>query len=244
MKLISLNVWGDHCTQEQIEFFQKERPDVLCMQEVYEVDLPLYETALGMKGTFVALTSIDHPHPYGDALRGPWGIAIFSTYPLTNIHHAFYQYTSAKDSLFPHTGAPDTCARALVWADTTIGEETFTIATTHFTWTSTADVSPVQKEAFVNLQQILKTIPQFILTGDFNTPRGKEIFDTLATDYIDAIPASVESTLDPVFHRTQGKVKLVIDVLFTTPQYVAKNVHIITGVSDHVAIVGSIEKTH
>ena len=54
---------------------------------------------------------------------------------------------------------------------------------THFTWTPNAEVNEMQRQDLPTLFASLDRVPEFILCGDFNAPRGKEIFDTIATVY-------------------------------------------------------------
>lgn len=241
LTLISLNVYGNRFIDRQLAFFQKENPDVITLQEVFEQDIAIFEKALGMKGVFVALGYINEENEYGDAPRGAWGIAILSKYPMDNVQHSFYQYEKAEDSLFPMKGGPDTLARALLWANIHKDEHATTIATTHFTWAPNAQPTDLQRETLKALLSILDGIPQCILTGDFNAPRGYEIFDTLASRYTDNIPKNVTTTIDQNLHRVHG-LQLVIDVLFSTPSYAVDQVRVIDGVSDHCAVMGTITR--
>jgi endonuclease/exonuclease/phosphatase family metal-dependent hydrolase len=61
----------------------------------------------------------------------------------------------------------------------------------------------------------LKNLDDLILCGDFNTPRGEKIFDTLATMYTDNIPLDITNTLDQKLHPMKGPFDVVIDCFFT-----------------------------
>lgn len=239
LKLISLNIYGDRYLDRQIEFFQREQADVICLQEVFAIDLPIFEKSLGMVSSFVSLTDIREENEFGDAPRGKWGIAILSRSALATVQTAFYQYESAEESLFPSKGKPDTCARAILWADIQKENRVYTVATTHFTWAPDENPTPVQLEALAKLQKILQRIPKLVLTGDFNAKRGYPIFDSLARELKDNIPNTVSTTIDQELHRKKG-LQLVIDGLFTRG-HTARNVRVVSGVSDHCAIVGEIE---
>lgn len=241
LKLISLNIYGNRFLDRQVVFFQKEQPDVLCLQEVFEQDLPLFEKALGMKSAFIALGHINEENKYGDAPRGPWGIAILSSFPMDNVQHSFYQYERAEDSLFPILGGPETLARALLWVNIFKDNVTTTVATTHFTWAPDAKPTDLQFESLNVLLPLLNGIPEFVLTGDFNAPRGYAIFDKIASLYTDNIPKDVTTTIDQNLHRVKG-LQLVIDALFSTPQYSVDQVRVIDGVSDHCAVGATITR--
>ena len=81
----------------------------------------------------------------------------------------------------------------------------------------------------------------FVLTGDFNAPRGGEIFAELASRYKDNIPNHYQSSLDPDLHRVKN-LKLMVDGLFSTPDYNLGEVRLINGVSDHLAVAAKVSK--
>jgi endonuclease/exonuclease/phosphatase family metal-dependent hydrolase len=91
----------------------------------------------------------------------------------------------------------------------------------------------------------LQSEKDFALCGDFNAPRGGEIFTTLASHYTDNIPSKYETSIHVALHRA-GSVDgarlahLMVDGLFTTSGYAASDVRLEFGVSDHAAIVATI----
>lgn len=89
------------------------------------------------------------------------------------------------------------------------------------------------------LLKFLSEIPEFILCGDFNAPRGGIIFDTIASKYKDNIPSEINTTIDKNLHKA-GDLKLVVDGLFTTPSYQITSIKIIDSLSDHCAILANI----
>ncbi len=82
----------------------------------------------------------------------------------------------------------------------------------------------------------------FVLCGDFNAPRGGEIFSELAARYRDNIPAQYTTSIDASLHRA-GDLQLMVDGIFTTPEYQASSVLLHSGVSDHYAVTADITKT-
>jgi len=218
---------------------------VVCLQEVYEADLDQIkkETGLGFS-SFVTNAICQLRCPPGSTPRGAWGVAILSRLPLQNTSQAYYLFPDLKSDDFPD-GIWDRQARALAWGTIEREGKTYTIATTHFTWSNNGSETELQKQSLENMVSILDTIGEFVLVGDFNAPRGMHIvFDTLAQKYTDNIPSSVESTLDPELHRVGKERKFVIDGLFSTPGYQASHVQVVTGVSDHCALVASVEKVN
>ena len=120
--------------------------------------------------------------------------------------------------------------------------EIYQIATTHFTWSGEGKISDLQKEHFSKLKSFLADYPELVFSGDLNTPRGQQIYDALAKIYKDNIPKKIDTTVDKNIHKAKKDIRLVIDALFTSPDYKASKVKVVDGVSDHKAIVAEIQK--
>src|SRR3989344_3677090 len=118
----------------------------------------------------------------------------------------------------------------------------FTLGTTHFTLSEDGKADENQRRDLEKLLTILNDFEELILCGDFNAPRGEEIFSKISSRYKDNIPLEYETSLDSNLHRAKG-LKLMIDGLFTTPHYQAGNVRLIEGVSDHCAITAKISRS-
>ena len=119
--------------------------------------------------------------------------------------------------------------------------ETYTIATTHFTWADDGGVNEEQRRDLKQLLKLLRQRGELVLCGDFNAPRGREIFTILSSYLKDNVPPEVQTTLDPKLHRA-GALPYVVDYLWSTPKYKATKVKVVSGVSDHMAIVANIEQ--
>lgn len=239
IKLVSINIERSKHLDTLIPFLKKHQPEVTTMQEVMERDIPLLEETLGVKCFYTPLCI--HQERSDDA-EGIYGQAIFSKYPLTSVQFAYY--AGEHDPL--HRFGPDTpaeigkVARALTAVEFSKNDVPFCIATTHFTWTPDGGVSDDQKRDLKALLLLLEKIPEFVLTGDFNAPRGRSTWDTIASKYKDNIPAHYVSSIDPM-HRA-GELPYVVDGVFTTPEYTAEDVALHTGVSDHKAVTATITK--
>ncbi len=92
------------------------------------------------------------------------------------------------------------------------------------------------------LLKSLDSMPEFVLCGDTNAPRGNETFSRLATKYKDNIPAEYKTSIDQKLHRVKG-IMFMVDGLFTTSSCIASNVRLQDGVSDHMAVLAEIEKS-
>ncbi len=238
LKLVDLNVEGNRHLPEIIPFLQKEAADIITLQEVFETNLPELEQKLKLKAYFFPLMKITKPNTFGFPLLGKIGLAFLTRLPVEATGHRYYR---GKPTELPEMlSQPDAQNIALVWIKLKKNNKTYTVCTTHFVWALPEDADAKQAPYLEKLLSILELIQEFILAGDFNAPRGRKTFNQLASRYQDNVPQAIASTLDPQLHRTNRK--LVVDGLFTTPEYKAKNVKIISGVSDHKAIVADIEK--
>ncbi len=119
---------------------------------------------------------------------------------------------------------------------------TYRIGVTHFTWSTNGDITDEQRADFARLKRVLSEFPDYLLCGDFNAPRGREMFaifqDELGLE--DHLPPHVRSTLDPVLHRV-GHLQLAVDTIFATPEYRVTGVEVLEGVSDHKALLATVE---
>ncbi len=238
MKLVSINIEGSKHLHRVIPFLRIEKPDVICVQEIMSADVTFFGLELGMKGYFVPM---GYDLPTGQT--GLTGIAIFSKYPMNEIFKDYYVGSEEKvmkvDKSSPKA-LPLTVQNAVLLCVIQIGDTRFRVATTHGPWTENGDTTEYQLADFDRMIEILEKSGQFILTGDLNAPRGKEAFAKLAERYKDNIPPQYTTSLDQDLHRVKG-LQWMVDGLFTTPSYTAKNVRLISGVSDHMAIVADIE---
>ena len=235
-KIVSVNVEKDKHHDTVLPFLQREQPDVVCMQEVYGNDAERYQYELGMKGIFGPMTLCPSRYVFG-ALHVE-GVAIFSRYEISNVKVVLYAGYPKYIPVYVDKDAK-TYNHILLSCDVHKDNAVYTIATTHFTWTPHGEPDALQRKNLGALFRKLKELPNVIVCGDFNAPRGREIFDKLAKKYKDNIPAEITSTIDPIFHRAP-ELEYVVDGLFSSPKYTVSDVRVEMGISDHKAIVGLI----
>jgi endonuclease/exonuclease/phosphatase family metal-dependent hydrolase len=251
IKLISLNVEGSKHWDRIDPFLDDQNADVICLQEVFEEDLLHIEQRLRMLSFFAPMT-LRH-YDFSDE-RSPYkkmGIAILSRLPIlatkTQYYHASAQELQHLDNSNEHT-QDASIWRALLSVNIDRDGETFTIATTHFTWTPDGLSRDYQYTAAHALLALLGEMPDVALCGDFNMPRGiNDVYELFSKKYRDAIPASYTSSLDLTFHRAKDDpqaaeeiAKYMVDYLFLSKGYAAENVQLHSGVSDHCAIIASL----
>ncbi len=236
LKLISVNIEYDKHFDTVLPFLQREQPDVVCVQEVFFADLPLLQQTLGMNFLFFPCVNMNVQTKYRMPPRGIGGVAIFTKIPFITTALVPYAGNSAK---LDSWGQPNDGVRAVIVVTVEKDSASYTVATTHFTWTPDGEASELQRTDARKLKQILSNFPELILTGDMNSPRGGELFTTLGEGMIDVIPPEVTTTIDPDLHYSGG-LELVVDALFLSDVYHAKSVQVVSGVSDHKAIVAEV----
>lgn len=243
MKLVSINIetFKHHDTVKS--FLEREKPDVVCFQEILEEDLGMYQEFLGWKYIWKPMKYVMSP-TLGGPLNKLVGVALFApdfieygshyyTGNESNTHYSLEECMASPELLNNHV---------LVWADIAQDNNSVVrIATTHFVLTKEGESTPYQLEVVDTLIKKLDELGDFVLVGDLNAPRGNETFGRLAAKYTDAIPPEYKTSLDQKLHRVPG-LMLMVDGCFTTNGYTASNVRLVDGVSDHMAIAADITK--
>lgn len=236
LKLFSLNIQGDNHLKRVERLIRRERPDVACLQEVPAKHLYELSRRTGMSYSYAVMGRTPQ--------HGKIGIATLWDPSITHDGHLSYSYGGRLTEYWePHD--PSSYSRVLLVLEFNKGGARFNIAQTHFIWTPNGEASDAQRTEVDKLFGVMEKAGNaesgIILVGDMNAPRGREIFERIAARYTDHIPASVKTTLDKKFHRA-GELKLVVDVLFSTPHYAVQDVRVVSGVSDHCAIIGSVSR--
>lgn len=237
LKLLSVNIERSRHLDRVLPLVQKYDPDVLCIQELAEKDIDRIREAYSHDYEFAPM--LRH-FKYEDTPIV--GIGIFSKLPVIQKRSAYYY--GSREALPDHNETPSrgddmNCAVALMTV--TKDSMEFKVGTTHFTWSDGGQATDLQRE---NMNKLIATMEQegeMVLSGDFNAPRGREIFGMIASRFKDNIPPEYTTSIEGSLHRA-GDLQLMVDGLFTTPAYTASNVRLIGGISDHMAIVADIGK--
>ncbi len=241
INLVSVNIERSKHLELVLPFLRERAPDVACIQECMERDIPLLKETVGEHVLFVPLCIFAQR---SDEEEGLYGQTIFSRYPFVTTSSQYYggEYDPLSTFTDDKEASIERIGKALSGIEIEKDGVVYKIMTTHFTWSKHGEPDERQRTDLKSLFGILETQPEFVLTGDFNAPRGRATWDTIAATYKDNIPTEYTSSIDPVLHRA-APLPYVVDGLFTTPKYVASNVELISAVSDHCAIVASIQKS-
>ncbi len=246
IKLVSLNIERNMHYDTALPFLKAEQADVVCLQEILDRDVARFKKELGMECLY-APTGLADRGRNTEALAKAgicMGTTLFSRLPLTESRALYYFGTAAK---VPSVEDPVPFGRhenfngIFLAARVRSDGHWFTVGTTHFTWTPDGNASKAQREDMQRLLQMLAEFPDIVFCGDFNAPRGREIWNALASCYKDNIPMEYETSIDQKLHVTSG-IRHVVDGLFSTPEYKVSEVRLVEGVSDHQAVVGLIER--
>ena len=247
MKLISINIETDLHYDTLFPFLENEKPDVICMQEVIEDQFEMFKNKLGMKGVFKPCGFSDSGYSRYASTEGKrYGVAIFSKEFIDSGH---YYYWGSEDDFklsFEEYIKDEKNTENYVFVWVNIKKENgdiYKFVSTHFPATKKGESTPHQLEILPPLFEKLDSFDGFVMCGDFNAPRGRETFRRISDKYKDNIPSHYETSIDNKIHRDGVQnITLMVDGLFTTPAYIAKDVRLVDGVSDHMAVVAEIEK--
>lgn len=244
MKIVSLNVERNKHLDTVIPFLQREKPEVLCLMEVMELSVPTIASSLGMHATFAPLTILNG---WEEDVRGcVLGTALLTREPHTVLGIPYYHgdgnNLGTLNEKYSDEEAHAAIARPVILAEVH-GTISCTVGVIYFTYSTSYTVNgqpdDAQRESLQKLLSILTPYQDLLLCGDFNIPRGTELYDVLCAHFTDTIPLTYESSLDPVLHRKHG-LKYVVDYMWTRGAYTVEGVTLHSGISDHCAVVGTV----
>ncbi len=242
MKIVSLNVERNKHIPKVLSFLEEENPDVVCLQEVMEKEVEIISNELGLYKSFVAFAFLDKGWEE-DANGDKWGVAILSKEKPVSINSCLYKgdgvlknYTRAKWDENSHK----IISRYVLLSEFKNNDESMFIGTTHFTYTPDGEPDIFQIESLNKLLKITERYENLFLCGDFNIPRGNELYNELKEVFVDNIPVEYDSSLDPELHRIKG-LKRMIDYAWSKGCVAVENVSLKCGVSDHCAVLANVE---
>ena len=248
LKIVQLNICrGKH--PQAMEFIKANRDkfDAFLLQEVVEHNQ--IQLARDFRNAyFVPMTKA------WDGIsetQGRWttsGVGIYTNLPMTSVAAHYYVGEYGRLQHLDDTSLEcidATKSRVVAVCDIAIGSIGYRLATTHFTWVPKGEPSDFQRADVWRMAQILNGLGEFVFCGDFNFPRGGEIYQKLLalTSLHAAVPARFDNTLDPELHKLNGKVKAMIDHIFVgVVGYEVYDVEQVFGLSDHGAFTAKVRE--
>jgi len=242
--LLSLNIEYDmHCDAVK-ELLRKHQPDLFCFQEVPEYLAKDFALLLGYEWRYVNMAR-SIPHAQDKEINIGIMIAWNPRFDVLAESIDVYSDGDTRSPVWTRK-YPNAAKRIFLSVELQNGKDVFRVGTTHFMWTPDGNAS---EEQHVDMKALLGVLEKFhdtkgiIFCGDFNAPRGGEIFGLLSGGgYRDNLPYNIVTTLDQQLHR-MAPLLLVVDNIFSTKEYNVDHVNVVRGVSDHVALFAQVSKS-
>lgn len=241
LRLLSINIECDKHYDVVLALIAERNPDVLCLQEVPREFAERLGVECGYEWEFKLRAHV--PSRIIPDMMLAEGMLVAWKPKLTLRGVTVHTYRKKEERpISEEPIGPNDVDRSLVVTTLDHQGQIFRMGTTHFTWTHDGGPSEEQHR---DMDRLLDALTEFhdetgiLFCGDFNAPRGGEIFARLNERYTDNIPPHITSTIDPKLHRAAG-LEWVVDGLFSTAHYQVHNVEILEGISDHKAIFAVI----
>lgn len=236
MKLIQLNIERDTHLDLIIPFLEHEQPDIVCLQEVFEYDLELLGEILSMQKAYAPM--FIHPRSVGSTEYAVGGVGILSRMPIQEVQVRWY-FGDGKNIPIHNEHERDTVHQPLLSCLLDIGGVQVNVSTTHFmkSWDGAPD--DYQRERMKRFLPVLEDARPDILCGDFNIPRGTELYTVLCKQFKDNVPFEYVSSIDSKLHRMPG-LSFMIDYMWSSSRVQCTNVQMKSGISDHCALMGEV----
>lgn len=243
LRIASINIERSKHLHRVSKFLEWYQPDVLCLQELCQRDIPFIEDLIGHAVAYAPMCN----HPAETDFE-PVGVALAAWGAMDDISTEYYhgKADSIPDIRFITTDGHryadnDSVADVLICGT----YQGFRIGTTHLNVTRQGESTPTQRTMAHNLvtcaQAQAARAGGLLLCGDFNAPRGRATFDILAAAFTDGVPAHYTSSIDGSLHKA-GQIPFMVDGLFHTPSYKLEDAALHTGVSDHCALTCTLSK--
>lgn len=235
LRIASINIERSKHLHRVETFLTTHKPDVICLQELMERDIPFFEDVVGNTLHYAPMCL----HPAED--MAPMGIGLMAWGAMEDVTIRYY-HGSTENGLASEGGYGTNTAPNALLAGTYQG---FRIATTHLNVTEHGISTPGQLASAARLVEAAQTEAEthggLLMCGDFNAPRGRPTFTLISEAFTDGIPPEYTSSIDGSLHRA-GPLPLMVDGLFHTPSYKLQDARLHTGVSDHCALTCTLSK--
>ncbi len=234
IRFLQLNIEGNKHVERISKFLQMHEFDVIMLEEAPSDVVEQIARTFGYPYTVFTFFS------HYDFIGQDAGVSILSKYPF--VESGSVPIIDSDEAYEMMTKHKPGYKFALTYALVDVPDMGHVrICATHLpVYYPGHETSEFQIKASHKLHEILESYNQFLLCGDFNAPRGYQVFDSFAVKYKDNIPKEILSTIDPTLHRVPD-LQYVIDVAFITPRYHVRDVIIHEGLSDHKGVSGVLE---
>ena len=233
IKIVTLNIEGDKHLDKVIKLLKTEKPNVVCLQEILDKDFQTFKSILQMDGSFYPQVHIGNDIHFGIAKNVDRGTSLLSNLEIISQEGRYY-VQNEHIPICRRWGWDD---RVLALMQVQNNEGLYNVATTHFEFTRNGEPTKRQLKNMEALLTALQGQEDLIFAGDVNAPRGYKTYGLFRKFFDrDHVPITVASTLDPILHRANHR-QYVVDTVLTKGGFTANPVRLVSGVSDHYALV-------
>lgn len=235
MKIIQLNIERNNHLHRVLPFLQKENADVIMLQEVLQEDAENIAHTLGYSYAFAPMTL--YPIEQKERVQG---VAIFTKQEPQRVSKEYYFGDENIQRYLPIKRETVSQPFLAVTLKDEQGNE-WNIGTLHFgkSWRGKPDA--YQRSILPRLMKLLSSYESILFGGDFNIPRGTELYYEIKKRYKDHIPQSHTNSLDAKLHRIPD-ISFMVDYIWSTDDYTCKSIRQQCHVSDHCAFIADISK--
>jgi endonuclease/exonuclease/phosphatase family metal-dependent hydrolase len=173
LKIVQLNIWQGRLLNQIIAFLEHEKPDIICLQEVYSSGLetpllPFFSGLEHIQRTFPEYHTFFSPISSMDVLglKVSYGNAILSRFPLEDTEtfeiNGSYQFVHTPDEM-------DSNTRNLQRVSVVAPESSFTLLNHHGYWEPSAvgsDITAAKMQLVADI--VSKSHQPLVLVGDLN----------------------------------------------------------------------------
>lgn len=230
LSIVTLNTEGNTHLGRVFPFLKRLEADVICLQEVFQHSVTLIRNHLNISGPayYVPVRRIHEMNGVvEDQTRGN---LLLTTKEITDYSvHTYFRDREVLNADY-----------SVQIATINDGAEEYRIMNTQFAWSPNGNVTTdQQRTALYNLLEKIGGEDNFVFCGDFNAPRGGEIYHALGLTVQDNLPRNILNTLDP-FHHRKPELCYAVDNMFSKGNHQVSDVYTVSNISDHVALVGDV----
>lgn len=246
LKFLCLNLWyGGKLWDPLVQFLQRERPDILAAQEVYDGRDPALPSQYQTVERFRA--DLGYPHVYFSPAYGdhtPHGVincgnAIFSRFPIKEGRTLFYDvpYKPERDE---EKERPDFSRTPRNLQHTAIGLASgldLHLFNTQGIWGFDAKDNPRRLAMGETILREIVSRTPVVLCGDFNVGEDTETIRTIEQRLTNVFRGQLRSTFNRK-HKPPTFIGAVVDMIFVSPDIQVERRSVPDAeVSDHVPLV-------
>lgn len=245
-KVVSLNIWHGNVFDSAIEFLNKEDPDVILLQEVYDgkdenlprvfrtfsvlkQELPSYNAVFG--AGFCDIT------PLGEIESGN---AIFSKFKILETENIFFDepyrtFDAESQTDFSHN--PQTILLSKLENN---GIE-INVGSVHGIWGFDGRDNPRRLEMATTIVKSVKGKKNVVVAGDFNVNPDTQTSRIIEKELVSVFGTTLTKTFS-LKHKPEEFKSVVVDLMF-----VSQNINVVEkdcpdiDVSDHLPLISTLE---